>query len=575
MRRTPWPVLVAAALLLALGLLTAGCEADEPEEPADAEESADAEDPEDTEVEDDEVAEDPGAAPDWAREARIYHVFTDRFRDGDPATNVDVDPAADGTFDEALRDWMGGDLAGVLEGLDHIEEAGFDTIWLGPVTDNAYSHGYHAIDYLGVDENFGDLETLRELVAEAHDRDMRLVYDLVPNHTSDQHPWFQDVLEQCEDSEHYDWYGFDTCDAAAGEYEYDAFYGIDELPELDLDHPPARDYFLETVVPFYLSDEEVEVDGETVEGLDMDGFRLDHANGPSLDFWAEFTEAAEAADPEAFLFGEIWDDDDHDPIVRYGEQLHGAVDFPLYSAFDTSVGGIGGLDRIDAAVQDRLEAFDERLVAPTFLDNHDVERFVYSAGDDDEARQRLLVALTTQYALPDPPIVYYGTEVAMSQTGSGPLPDELGWSDRWYREPFPWTDDLPGGEADWEHAEAVEGWERQEPDLDVLDHVAELGEIRAEQPALTHGDYESLTAESELLAFERHDGDQRVLALVHDDDEAAEVALGDLYDEVGDEVILTDLLTGEEHEAADGEPVIALNPLDAALLEIEGELPDA
>ena len=573
MPRARWIVALTAGLL-ALGLLAAACEvddveeADEPEEPDEPDEPEEADDPDDAEL-----AEAAGAAPDWAREARIYHVFTDRFRDGDPDRNVNVDPEEDGTFDEALRDWMGGDLAGVLEGMDHIEEAGFDTIWLGPVTDNAYSHGYHAIDYLDVDESFGDLDLLREVVDEAHERDLRVVYDLVPNHTSDQHPWFQDALEQCEDSDHYDWYGFDTCDAEAGEYEYDTFYGIDELPELDLDHPPAREYFTDLVVPFYLSDEQVEVDGETVEGLDMDGFRLDHANGPSLDFWDDFTAAAEEADPEAFLFGEIWDEEDHDPIVRYGERLHGAVDFPRYSAFDSSVGGIAGLDRIDDAVQQRLEAFDEDLLAPTFLDNHDVERFVYAAGDDAEARDRLAVALTTQYALPDPPIVYYGTEIGMSQTGSGPLPDELGWSDRWYREPFPWTDDLPGGAAEWEHADAVEGWERQEPDLDVLDHVRDLGEVREEHAALTHGAYASVVAESELLAFERDDDDERVLALVHDDDEPREVALAEHYDEVPDDVVLTDLLTGEEHEAEDGDLTVDLDALDAVLLEVDGELP--
>jgi len=526
---------------------------------------------------------DTGAAdaPDWAYDARIFHVFTDRFRDGDPDTNVDVDPDDDGTFSEALRNWMGGDLAGVKEGLDHIEDAGFDTIWLGPVTPGPEYHGYHPTDYLDVGEGFGDLDALRDLIDEVHDRDMRIVYDLVPNHTSDQHPWFEDALEDCEDSDYYDWYTFTECDAGAEEYEYETFFGIEELPELDLDHEPARDYFLDVVVPFYLTDETVQVDhdlddrhGDTIEGLGIDGFRLDHAEGPSVDFWEEFVDAADDADPDAFLFGEVFDGD-RDTVDAYADVLGGAVNFPLHFTFGDALTEPGGLAAIDQAIRDDEATYRDGLVNPSFLDNHDVERFVDRAGGGEDGRARLAEALTLQYALPDPPSVYTGTEIGMGQTGSGPINDDEGFEDRWYREPFPWTDDLPGGTAEWEHADEVDGWTLQDPDLDVLDHVSALGELRGDHEALTHGDYETVRATDPLLAFERVTDDQRVLALLHDADEAGEVSLAQLYGELADDVELTDLLTGETHEVSDGDLTVGLEPMEAALFEIDGDLPPA
>ncbi|MFO8076822.1 MAG: alpha-amylase family glycosyl hydrolase [Actinomycetota bacterium] len=570
---------------LAVGcLLAVGCEADPGGQPA-SDDAADA-DPQAGEGPDagaeaggEEAGEpprEPGQPPPWAREARIYQVFTDRFRDGDPGNNVEVDPAADGSFSEALRNWMGGDLRGVIEGLDHIEAAGFTTIWLSPVSETAAFHGYHPTDLLAVDPSFGSLEELRALVDEAHARDLRVVYDLVLNHTSDEHPWFQDVLAACEDSEHFEWYSFSTCDAEAGAYDYATFLGLEELPQVNLNHGPAQDYVTDVVVPFHLSEEEVALpDGSTVQGLGMDGLRLDHATGPPMAFWEELAEAVAEVDPEAYVFGEVWDSE-HDALARYADALHGAVDFPLHFALVDALAGDIGLGRIDRSVREGLEVYGEGLVAPTFLDNHDVERFVHAAGGGEQGRARLAVALTVQYALPGPPIVYNGTEIGMGQSDSGPIEGTLGWRDRWYREPLPWTGELEGGPADWAHADEVDGWTLQEPDLDTLDLVARLGQAREGARALVDGTYDPVVAERELLAFERRDGDDdRVLAIVHDGEEPVEVSLADLYGEaVPDGVTLTSLLDDAEHHSGEGDLAITLDALDAALLAVDGELTD-
>jgi pullulanase len=519
-----------------------------------------------------EGADGPGSGSDWARTATIYQVFPDRFRDGDPDNNLDVDPTS--SMDDALTDWMGGDLAGVVEGLDHIQDLGFNTIWLGPVNETAYSHGYHPIDHTDVDPNFGDLDALRGLVAAAQSRGMRIVYDLVPNHTSDQHPWFQDVLEHCEDSIYFDWYDFQVCDAEAEEYEYRTFYGIAELPELDLDHPEARSYMLDVVVPFYLDDGFTHpVSGEA--GIGFDGFRIDHAKGPSLDFWADFDAAVTAADPDAFTFGEVWDG--RDVIADYQGVFDGAVNFPLHDTMKASIAAGGSLASIDATVRADLATYDDGFVLTSFLDNHDLSRFVWEAGqnDGDEAGaiERLRVALTTQFALPGAPIVYQGTEVGMGQSDSGPHPDIGGWEDRFYREPMPWPD--LGGDA-WQHDWWDDPDNRQTWHDDVAAHVTDLNLARSATTALTHGAYTTVRATTNLLAFERVDGDERVLAVVHTGDEPRDAGLAELYGAaIPDDVTVTDLVDGTIYASGDGDLIVPLEATDAALLAVDGPLPDA
>ena len=503
-------------------------------------------------------------APIWAREASIYHVFVDRFADGDPSNNTGVDTDLD--FSEALKDWMGGDLAGVLAELDHIEDLGFDTVWLGPVYDNAYFHGYHPIDFTEVDENFGTVDELRALVDEIHDRDMRIVYDFVPNHTSDQHPWFQDVLADCQASEYYDFYKFDE-DCTT----YDRFFGIDELPELDLlsASSPASTYLLDTVVPFYLED------------LGFDGFRIDHAKGPgsvtsegtddNQEFLAALRDDVDAMAGEKYLFGEIWSP--RGDIAGYQDTLDGALNFPLHDALVSTLAGNASLAGLDNAVRADLDAYGDDFVLTSFLDNHDTQRFAFRAGDDDAARDRLRLALSAQFALPGSPVVYNGTELGMSQSANTEAA-EGGWVDRWYREPMPWTNRAGSGPS-WAHADS-DGFALQAWDTEVADTVTALNELREEHPALIHGDYDTVTAAGDLLVFERGLDDERLLSVINRG-EARTLQLSELYGAaIPDAVTLTPLLTdGAATTSDDGDLDVEVAGVTAQVFAVTGELPAA
>jgi pullulanase-type alpha-1,6-glucosidase len=501
-----------------------------------------------------------GGAPDWAREASIYHVFVDRFDDGDPSNNVDVDDSL--SFDEALKDWMGGDLAGVKDRLGHIESLGFDTIWLGPVYEGAYFHGYHPTDFTNVDPNFGTNEELKDLVEAVHARDMRIVYDFVPNHTSRDHPWFQDALGNCA-SEFAEYYKFLNEDCT----DYQSFFGIDELPELDLmttDRPAAR-YLLDEVVPFYLDE------------LGFDGFRIDHAKGPgsedsegtvdNQEFLAELYDVAKGIGDDKYLFGEIWSP--RAQVATYQDVLDGALNFGLHDALTATLARSTSLATLDTAVRTDLATFDEGFVSTTFLDNHDVQRFVFQAGNDAAARERLELAFTAQFTLPGSPVVYNGTEIGMGQTKNTPLtPGGSDWVDRWYREPFPWPD------TTWAHSLADDS-ELQDWHQDVAEQVAALNGLRAGEPALIYGTYETVHAAGDLLLFERRHGDDRLLTVINRGAERT-LDLDELYGAaIPDGVTLTALLGDRTATSSDGSLDVEVAGVSGEVFAVTGDLPPA
>ncbi|MCZ0702307.1 glycosidase [Natronobacillus azotifigens] len=460
-------------------------------------------------------------SPDWAKDAIVYHIFVDRFRDGDPNNNYDtVDPDEVG-LEEALKDWMGGDIQGVIDSLDYLEELGINTIYLSPVFEGPYSHGYHPADFFEVDQNFGDLDLLKDLIADAHGREMRVIYDMVPNHSSDEHPFFQNALENGVDSPYYDWYTF---------YEdgsYDMFYGVGSLPELNNDNQETRDYMLEEVVPFWL------------EEVGFDGYRIDYVKGPSYSFWVDFRHAVKQLDEDYYILGEIWDS--RDKINSYSGKLDGALDFGFEGTFKRTFAHGGSMQNVSNYLQENAEVYHPEYVMSTFLDNHDVSRFLYEAGND---TSRLMLASFTQFMIPGSPMIYYGTEVGMSQSANHNNYSD--WQDRWYREMMP--------------------WEEEDQDLELLAHYQQVIALRNEYPALRTGSLEEIYVDDNVIIFEREDDNDRLLIFVNKGGEVT-FDLTEFYIASPD-VALTSVINGEKIDVTSVE--VADQGFD--LLKIEGEL---
>lgn len=324
----------------------------------------------------------PGA-PSWAQQAIVYQIFPDRFHPGN----------GNGWRKAwSMGDIHGGTLQGIIDKLDYIADMGFNCIWLNPFFPDDSHHGYHATDYFSVEPRLGTLDDVRRLVAEAHARGIRLLLDFVANHWGREHPTFQEALAD-RHSPYYDWYHWRQWPD-----EYETFFGVRELPQINVDNPEARQHLLEAA-EFWLAD------------VGFDGYRLDYALGPSHDFWRAFRETVKAANPEAWIFGEVVET----PPVQlgYDGRLDGTLDFLLMQALRNTFAFFkNGVATFDAFLQAHEAFFPDHFSRPSFLDNHDVNRFLWLVNGD---RRKLQLAALCQFTLAGPPIVYYGTEVGLSQ----------------------------------------------------------------------------------------------------------------------------------------------------------------
>jgi glycosidase len=324
-------------------------------------------------------------APDWSDNAIIYQVFVDRFNPGEG--NV---WSAQGD----LRKPFGGTLNGVTEKLSWIKSMGFNTIWLSPIFASPTHHGYDTSDYFQVNPRLGTQDEFIKLLDVAHSHDIKVILDFVANHCSSQHPFFQDAIENPQ-SYYHDYFVWKNWPA------YECFYNVGTMPKLNLAYgSPARDYLIE-VAQYWLK-------------LGVDGFRLDYAHGPEHDFWVDFRRASTQANPDHWTFGEIVQP--ANVQASYADGMGGALDFLLSQAIrKTFAQQEWPLAKFGGFLQDHFDYFPKGFHLPSFIDNHDMNRFLFAANLD----ERLLrLALMVLYLLPGQPIIYYGTEVPLTQKKS-------------------------------------------------------------------------------------------------------------------------------------------------------------
>lgn len=320
--------------------------------------------------------------PAWLRQAVIYQVFVDRFA---PSPGSSFKPVDD------LNARLGGTLWGLVDQLDAIAELGVDTLWLTPIFASPLYHGYAVSDFLRIEPELGGSKAWEALVAGCRTRNLRLLLDFVANHISDHHDAFQQALTS-PDAPTRPWMRFRTWP-----HDYGCFFDQPHQPELDGEQPEVREHLITAAIHWLRQG--------------CDGFRLDYAHGLSHGFWSQFRRDTRETAPESVCFGEIT----HTPqVVRsYAGRLDGALDFMLCEWLRaTFARGEMTLAAFASNLERHLAYVDDRLVLPSFLDNHDMNRFLVAAGGD---LGRLRLAAMVQFMLPGPPIIYYGTEVGLSQ----------------------------------------------------------------------------------------------------------------------------------------------------------------
>jgi cyclomaltodextrinase / maltogenic alpha-amylase / neopullulanase len=320
--------------------------------------------------------------PEWSREAILYQIFSDRFSPGKDKPWLQTNNL------DAL---FGGTLMGVTDRLDYLENLGITVIWFTPIFPSETYHRYDATDVYDIDPRMGTKEDFKQLLEHAHKRGIRILLDLVPNHWSHKHPTFLDA-QQNPNSKYHNWYTFKNWPN-----DYECFFGSRHMPKINLRNTEARKYVIDAAL-FWLK-------------FGVDGFRVDYAIGPTPDFWADLRKATRHVNKDSWIFGESVDD--ADTLLSFDGLMDGSLDFPLLEGFRNAFGFANWNACHLARYIDDLEMFyPDEFQRPSFIDNHDMNRFSWIAKND---WSRLRLASLCQFTLKQPPILYYGTEVGLSQ----------------------------------------------------------------------------------------------------------------------------------------------------------------
>ncbi len=455
--------------------------------------------------------------PDWVHGATCYEVFVRSFQDSD----------GDGI----------GDLRGLTQRLDYINDGSASTtndlgarcIWLMPIAKSPGYHGYDVSDYYRVEPDYGTNEDFRQFINAAHARGIRVLVDMVLNHMSSEHRFFQAALRDTA-SPYRAYFRFAPRPGALNkwggnnwhksplrdEYYYAFFW--QGMPDLNYERPEALAE-MKRVASFWLTE------------MDVDGFRLDAVkylveDGATVDdvpathqVLREFAAHVRTVKPDAFTIGEVFDSTGA-LLPYYPDQLDGYFAFEVADSILAAVksGSARGLLAPALRLQQQVPA----LRWSPFLRNHDQPRTrTVLGGRMDQAA----VAATIMLTMPGFPFIYYGEELGML----GDKPDEL------LRTPMPWDTAGP-------HAGFTRGtpWQpmgadslranvaaQQHDSQSLLSRHRRLVQLRDAHPALARGVLIPLmTSHAAVAAYLRRDGNQAVLVVVNlADSSATSVAL--------------------------------------------------
>lgn len=357
---------------------------------------------------------------DWD-EARIYFMLTDRFNNGDSAND---DPNHSNYDTSHLETYHGGDFQGVIERLDYLEDLGINTIWITPIVDNInwdlrhdkdgnqYGyHGYWAKDFTKLDEHLGDIRTFQELLEKAHDRGIKVMVDVVLNHTG---------------------YGLKENDPSIG-------LGIPNFPS-DADRERfagmLRDGGNDTIrgelagLPDFKTEEE-EVRRQIIDwqtdwlekartdrGDSIDYFRVDTVKHVEHTTWKAFKNALTEIRPDFKIIGEYYGGhiDEHGGFLNSGE-MDSILDFDFkHTAADFINGKI---DAAEAKLQARNDKLSNTAALGQFLSSHDEDGFLITSAGNDWGKMKIASAL--QITAKGQPVIYYGEEIGLSGKHAGDM----------------------------------------------------------------------------------------------------------------------------------------------------------
>lgn len=441
----------------------------------------------------------------------IYLIFPDRFSNGVAENDQVV-----GMQDQSLnRDSMfhrhGGDIQGIINHLDYVQELGATAIWINPMLENNQPetsyHGYAITDHYGVDPRFGSMEDYKRLVDEAHKRGLKIIIDVVFNHVGNEHWLIKDLpadnwLNQHETFTKTNYRATTLMDPYTSDHDHNRMVNgwfDHHMPDLNQRNAHVANYLIQNSI--WLT-----------EHLGIDGYRIDTYAYSDQKFMANWAKATRRVHPRIGMFGETWVHGtpvqrfftENNPLRELNTNLPGVTDFQMYYAINRALeepfGWTEGVSRLYYTLaKDYL--YDDPYNNVLFLDNHDLSRYYSVCGEDFQKYKMGIGYMMTTRGIPS---LYYGTEILMKNFAD---PDGKV------------RDDFPGGwEGDAVNKFKPEGRVGQEQE--AFEYVSKLANWRKNTPVLHRGKLMQFVPEDGVFTFFRYSESECVMVVVNQNDAA-------------------------------------------------------
>lgn len=451
----------------------------------------------------------------------LYLITADRFANGNPNNDVSPDLNEDSIAREEPYARHGGDVQGIIEHLDYIQDLGITGLWISPLMENnehqASYHGYAITDHYELDPRNGTNEEYRQLADQLHQRDMKLVMDVVYNHFGDQHYLFldppsRDWFNQWDNYTQTNYRATSLMDPYASEHDRNLMangWFDRHMPDVNQRNPHVAKWLIQNSI-------------WCIDHFGIDAFRIDTYAYPDQQFMATLDSTLLHRYPDFFIFAETWVH--HEPTQywfmrenqdrSFNSHLQSVTDFQFYFALKEALqqesGWSNGMAKLYYVLaHDYLYDDPNRLV--TFVDNHDEGRYYGMIGEDmRKYKIGIGIMLTTRGI----PCLYYGTEILMRETdGHGKM-----------------RQDFPGG---WPEDEINKFEEegRTAEEQSAFEYVSHLGNLRTSGPLLTEGELTQWAVHDGIYVYTRTHNDEILIVFVNRDDEVQQVQLSN-YDEV-------------------------------------------
>ena len=472
----------------------------------------------------------------FSSEDVIYLIVPDRFANGDPTNDEtpDTEDVCDRTRPNARH---GGDIQGIIDHLDYLEDLGVTALWPTPLLeDNARRvsyHGYACSDYYRIDPRFGDNALYREMVAEAHRHGIKILMDVVTNHCGSSHPWMKDlpfkdwvhVHEPYQNTNHVMSTALDPHASEADLKQMEEGWFVRSMPDMNLDNPFVLKYFQQWAIWW-------------TAWSGLDGFRVDTWFYNEKEPMARWARAVRDEFPWLNIVGECWSlepdqvaywQEGHPNADGFASALPTVMDFPMMDALQRALAdpeGDHGLTRTgqlravyDALGHDFAYADPERLLL--FFSNHDTPRLADVCGGDPARMKMALTLLATLRGIPQ---LYYGEEwmlrIGTARRDDGRMRVDLFASAMEAESQGHSSSEsfIPSG-----NAAAVTLAPGLTPDTSTFNYARTLLRWRRETPVLHHGKTLHFLPQDNTYAYFRHDAETVVMVFLNLSDKAVEV----------------------------------------------------